>query len=230
MRRRASADVAVLLCGGYGRGDGSVVTRDGRDGRPLPWSSPGRLDALIDAWRARHDRTSRLSGGLRSYRPRAAHCEPYRALCHGLRPLRIVWGCPLKTLTESARSLLSSTGCTLWEVAIPVRERRLFDGADPNSSTPERQATTVPTQALFFMNDPLVHESAKALATRVADKPTAQAQIDALFMIALQRPSSPREFESLMALAPPGSTRLSTEELASVARVVVSGNSFLTVD
>ena len=106
----------------------------------------------------------------------------------------------------------------------------LFDGADPNSSTPERQATTVPTQALFFMNDPLVHESAKALATRGADKPTAQAQIDALFMIALQRPSSPREFESLMALAPPGSTRLSTGELASVARVVVSGNSFLTVD
>src|SRR5207342_1510539 len=30
----------------------------------------------------------------------------------------------------------------------------LFDGADTNASTPSRGATTVPTQALFLMNDP----------------------------------------------------------------------------
>ena len=37
----------------------------------------------------------------------------------------------------------------------------LFDGADPNASTASRPGTTVPTQALFFLNDPLVHTAAK---------------------------------------------------------------------
>ena len=106
----------------------------------------------------------------------------------------------------------------------------LFDGADPNATTPQRQATTVPTQALFFMNDQLVHESAKALATRVADEGTAKAQVDSLFRIALQRAPTQGEFEALVTLVPPGSTRFSAADLASVARVVLSGNSFLTVD
>ena len=42
----------------------------------------------------------------------------------------------------------------------------LFDGADPNASTPLRDVTTVPTQALYFLNDPLLHERAKKLADR----------------------------------------------------------------
>jgi hypothetical protein len=43
----------------------------------------------------------------------------------------------------------------------------LFDGADPNSSTAQREVTTVPTQALYFLNDPLVHLQAAKLAERV---------------------------------------------------------------
>jgi hypothetical protein len=42
----------------------------------------------------------------------------------------------------------------------------LFDGADPNSSTPLREVTTVPTQALYFLNDPLLHSQAANLAAR----------------------------------------------------------------
>ena len=34
----------------------------------------------------------------------------------------------------------------------------LFDGADPNTSTAVRFGTTVPTQSLFFLNDPFVHQ------------------------------------------------------------------------
>ena len=40
----------------------------------------------------------------------------------------------------------------------------LFDGVDPNASSPVRDVTTVPTQALFFMNDPLVHAQATQFA------------------------------------------------------------------
>lgn len=43
----------------------------------------------------------------------------------------------------------------------------LFDGADPNASTPVRDVTTVPTQALYFMNDPFFHEQATGFADRI---------------------------------------------------------------
>jgi hypothetical protein len=43
----------------------------------------------------------------------------------------------------------------------------LFDGADPNVSTDQRNATVTPAQSLFLMNDPFVHECAAGLATRV---------------------------------------------------------------
>ena len=41
-----------------------------------------------------------------------------------------------------------------------------FDGPDTNASTARRSITTVPTQALFFMNDPFVHKQA-GLARRL---------------------------------------------------------------
>jgi len=43
----------------------------------------------------------------------------------------------------------------------------LFDGADPNASTPVRDLTTVPTQALFFLNDPFLHDRADKCAELV---------------------------------------------------------------
>jgi hypothetical protein len=43
----------------------------------------------------------------------------------------------------------------------------LFDGADPNASTADRLETTVPTQALFFLNDPMIHAKAEAWAARL---------------------------------------------------------------
>ncbi|MBJ44161.1 MAG: hypothetical protein CMJ80_12955 [Planctomycetaceae bacterium] len=44
----------------------------------------------------------------------------------------------------------------------------LFDAADPNQSVASRQATTTPTQALFLMNSPFVHEQANGFASRIA--------------------------------------------------------------
>jgi hypothetical protein len=42
----------------------------------------------------------------------------------------------------------------------------LFDGADPNVSTAQRQITTVPTQSLFMMNNEFVHARSISLAKR----------------------------------------------------------------
>jgi hypothetical protein len=44
----------------------------------------------------------------------------------------------------------------------------LFDAADPNQSVASRQPTTTPTQALFLMNSPFVHERARGFASRIA--------------------------------------------------------------
>lgn len=46
---------------------------------------------------------------------------------------------------------------------------RVFDFANPDMHNPQRSETTVPQQALFFMNGPFVVEQAKALALRVGD-------------------------------------------------------------
>jgi hypothetical protein len=43
----------------------------------------------------------------------------------------------------------------------------LFDGADPNTSTAVRLGTTVPTQSLYFLNDPFVHQQADAWRDRL---------------------------------------------------------------
>ena len=43
----------------------------------------------------------------------------------------------------------------------------LFDGADPNVSTADRFLTTTPTQALYLMNSPFVHEQSRAFARRL---------------------------------------------------------------
>ncbi len=55
----------------------------------------------------------------------------------------------------------------------------LFDGADPNSSTASRQVTTVPPQALWFMNNPFVEARAQKLVDLLPAEPTA-ARIDRL--------------------------------------------------
>ncbi len=112
----------------------------------------------------------------------------------------------------------------------------LFDGADPNASTAERRTTTVPTQALFFLNDPFVHASAERFARRVltaAD--TDPNRVAVAYRLALGRSPEPAEAagaaEFLAAyrreLAPGGSPELAW---AAFARVLFGSNEFLTVD
>jgi Protein of unknown function (DUF1549)/Protein of unknown function (DUF1553)/Planctomycete cytochrome C len=43
----------------------------------------------------------------------------------------------------------------------------IFDGADPSASTPRRLTSTTPLQALFLLNDPLVHDQAGKFANRL---------------------------------------------------------------
>jgi cytochrome c553 len=115
----------------------------------------------------------------------------------------------------------------------------LFDGADPNASTAERRTTTVPTQALFFLNDPFIHTKSEKFAARVAGLGTNEPQrIDAAYRLALGR--SPTETERAEAmgflaacrdeLAASGKDHVDMLAMAALGRVLFGSNEFLTVD
>ncbi|MFT5326312.1 MAG: hypothetical protein ACI8P0_004187 [Planctomycetaceae bacterium] len=114
------------------------------------------------------------------------------------------------------------------------RQRRdpylaLFDGADPNASTPSRQLTTVPTQALYFMNSPFFHEQAGGLSKRVMKPDSDRERVTQAFQLLYQRRPTATELEQAEAFIEqyPGS---SEEKWAGYARVLLAANEFLFVD
>ena len=113
----------------------------------------------------------------------------------------------------------------------------LFDGADPNASTPSRDTTTVPTQALYFLNDPFFHEQAAAFAERLVAEATASegtgiptaAVIDRAFSLAYARQATDDEISMLTSLVgDPASGDPAVWE--GLARVILATSEFLHVD
>ncbi len=118
----------------------------------------------------------------------------------------------------------------------------LFDGPDPNATTPDRLGTTVPTQALFFLNDPFVHARADAWARQLELQSTnASVQIDSAFRSAYSRHPTTEELSDaerfLCAyrneLANYAGTPEQTEghnALSALLRTLLGSNEFLYVD
>ena len=115
----------------------------------------------------------------------------------------------------------------------------LFDGADPNTTTASRLVTTVPTQALFFLNDAFVHEKSEKWASRlIKDQSEMPHRIEKAWRTAIGRaPSSTEEAEALAFLssygAELGSKNLDQIEMRSLAaylRTILGSNAFLYLD
>ncbi len=72
---------------------------------------------------------------------------------------------------------------------------RTFDFASPDTSTPQRFATTVPQQALFLMNSPFVIEQARHFVQRpeVAGQTKDEEKIKAMYKLAYGRPADADE-------------------------------------
>jgi hypothetical protein len=129
---------------------------------------------------------------------------------------------------------------------------RTFDFATPDATSPRRYVTTVPQQALFFMNSPFLHEQARRIAALVHPKsagaPAAAAAEDAGALVrALYRRvlgRFPQEEEVALALGflrrtaagarppartseNPGGTLAPWEQLA---QVLLLTNEFMFVD
>ncbi len=72
---------------------------------------------------------------------------------------------------------------------------RIFDFPSPDAHTPERHATTVPQQALFFMNSRFVMEAARSITARIAAPrwPDPSAWIDEVYGRVLARAPTDEE-------------------------------------
>lgn len=70
-----------------------------------------------------------------------------------------------------------------------------FDFAPPDQHAPMRFVTTVPQQALFYLNSPFVAEQARHLATR-ADAPSPAARIQKLYRFVFGRAPEARELQA----------------------------------
>ncbi|MGZ0172887.1 MAG: PSD1 and planctomycete cytochrome C domain-containing protein [Planctomycetales bacterium] len=114
------------------------------------------------------------------------------------------------------------------------RQRRdpylaLFDGADPNASTAVRQLTTVPTQALYFMNAPFFHEQAASCSQRLMGPSNDHDRIDLAFRLLYQRgPTSSEVVQAESFISQyPGSVE---EKWSGYARVLLAANEFMFLD
>ncbi len=117
----------------------------------------------------------------------------------------------------------------------------VFDGADTNMPVGERPLSTTPIQALFLMNNPLLHEQADAFAVRVGMAfDTLPERVNFAYRLAFGRAAKPEEIkdaqEYLQQVRPQivaantASDRVNRAAWASYLRVVLSSNEFLYVD
>ncbi|MBC7854292.1 MAG: PSD1 domain-containing protein [Pirellulaceae bacterium] len=117
----------------------------------------------------------------------------------------------------------------------------LFDGADTNASTPRRQDTTVPTQSLFLLNDPFVHEQAAGLARRIIASSTDEpARIRRAYEIILTREPTAddlaaeqtflAEYRKILSISNIPADQRDVAAWSALVRTVLTRNDFLFVD
>jgi len=116
---------------------------------------------------------------------------------------------------------------------------RAFDFASPDLSSERRPRTTVPQQALFSMNAPLVIELARALAARpeVTAATSPEARIITLYRRVLARPPDPPELEAALEFVIPRQSspkdphdRSQLDPIQQLAQVLLMTNELMFVD
>jgi mono/diheme cytochrome c family protein len=115
----------------------------------------------------------------------------------------------------------------------------LFDGADPNATTALRLVTTVPTQALYFMNDPFVHTKAEKYAIHLQSAgPDARRRIEQAWHDVVGRSPTDVEREEALrflddyraGLIGAGVDHAEMRALAAYVRTLFGSNEFVYLD
>lgn len=92
---------------------------------------------------------------------------------------------------------------------------RVFDFANPDLHVAERAETTVPQQALFFMNHPLVLQRAKRLTSICAQDTGPAETISAMFQSVLQREPTAEELSDALAVVAEADTDFSAPRVTA---------------
>ena len=111
----------------------------------------------------------------------------------------------------------------------------LFDGADPNQSVAERLPTTTPTQSLYLMNSPFVHQAAEEFAKQmIAQSADERERIEWAYAAALVKQPSTRDVQRAQEfLAQYRESNPDSDEISpwsALARVLITSNPFLMLD
>jgi hypothetical protein len=104
-----------------------------------------------------------------------------------------------------------------------------FDYPNPASTSPRRDLTTVPPQALFFMNSPFAAEAARRFATRpdVAAMDDVAGRVARLYRLAYSREPTAAELEWVREYL---GGNPSSEAWAGYAQALLMANEFVFVD
>jgi hypothetical protein len=117
----------------------------------------------------------------------------------------------------------------------------LFDGPDTNTTTEQRPTSTVPSQALFLMNNPFVKSQAEGFARRLmAASGDARERVRFAYQLAVARNPTPaeedagvqyvREYGNRLRDLGLSPERLDADAWASYARVLLCSNEFVYLD
>jgi hypothetical protein len=147
--------------------------------------------------------------------------------------------------SENSTASVSTDHLTRRSVYLPIIRNDLpaifevFDFANPDVSIGKRDATTVPTQALYLMNSPFVAEQSRATAARLLRLPAAE-RLPALYHLALGRNPNPQERASVKAFlresrrtsrsGPSGSLPVQVRAWAAVCQAVFASTEFRFVE
>ena len=108
-----------------------------------------------------------------------------------------------RAIDNESRGGVNTDGTFKRSVYLPVVRNdiptlfEVFDFADPDVSTGKRDATTVPTQALYLMNSTFVNAQARATADRLlAEAKDDAARLELLFRRALSRAPTTQEADT----------------------------------
>jgi hypothetical protein len=117
---------------------------------------------------------------------------------------------------------------------------QLFDATDATVTKGDRSTTTVPTQALFYLNSDLVTDCASELATKLLTDRDDAARVDRLYRTAYGRPPTAREAERAVAAASgfeldlgsrePDAAKRRAKAWALVCQAVLAANEFVYVE
>jgi len=107
---------------------------------------------------------------------------------------------------------------------------RTFDFPNPDATSPQRTETTIPQQALFFLNNPLVLASAEHLLARsdVAAEQEASKKIGRLYQLLYGREPVPEELSTALQFLNEAASR--PELWKQFAHALLSSNEFVFID